>query len=572
MVTEHRCSRVSVIYAAGSAQYILTSCRTLCLSVYRTPLESPAHPSRLAHHKQNAPHLRERLEHNYRLALLQAIPQELPQAQAPVRPKAQVLTCLDDRCEGLRRHTEEVGGAAIETFGVAGFFGLPTRFHPADGRAVETLAPVGVTPQLNLYEEPVPEQAEAHRRWKSRRRALAALSSLCDSLASLPVVGILLTGVMAPLSLLRLSLLSQPVLAARLESSLKGAPPNDMAMANGTFVRADLSTEGAAALLAPLFQDTGLAKAPLAPLVMVLGHGARSANNQYAAAYQCGACGGRDGGPNARLFAQLANTPAVRERLASHHAVEIPSDTVFVAGLHNTTEDKVTWFTHDVERALRGVPVGHSSTWDWAQAVMEDALGRHALERCQRFMVVNPEEPSKALHCVHRRAVDPSEVRPELNHASNGGLVVGRRALTRGAFLDRRAFLASYDPETDDHSGTRLERVLTPALLVGAGINLEYLFSTQDVAHSAGSKVPLNVVGNLGVMQGTTGDLRFGLPSQMTEMHVPNRAQVRGLSAVYLIAVIVSDGRTGSVESRGWVTHGRYWSLPLTSTLTVSDQ
>jgi hypothetical protein len=42
--------------------------------------------------------------------------------------------------------------------------------------------------------------------------------------------------------------------------------------------------------------------------------------------------------------------------------------------------------------------------------------------------------------------------------------------------------------------------------------------------HGAGTKAPLNIVGNVGVLQGAAGDLRPGLPSQMTEMHAPVRA------------------------------------------------
>ncbi len=47
---------------------------------------------------------------------------------------------------------------------------------------------------------------------------------------------------------------------------------------------------------------------------------------------------------------------------------------------------------------------------------------------------------------VRGRSVDLGECRPELNHATNAGVVVGRRALTKGVFLDRRVFLSSYDP------------------------------------------------------------------------------------------------------------------------------
>eukprot|EP01094_Clydonella_sp_ATCC50884_P027385 TRINITY_DN7846_c0_g1_i1.p1 TRINITY_DN7846_c0_g1~~TRINITY_DN7846_c0_g1_i1.p1 ORF type:complete len:759 (-),score=243.39 TRINITY_DN7846_c0_g1_i1:257-2503(-) len=118
-----------------------------------------------------------------------------------------------------------------------------------------------------------------------------------------------------------------------------------------------------------------------------------------------------------------------------------------------------------------------------------------------------------------------AEVRPELNHATNAAVVLGRRALTAATSLDRRAFLPSYHPAYDDERGSHLESVLAPALGICSGINLEYLFSTIDVEHhGAGTKVPLNTVGNIGVLQGTSGDLRPGLPSQMTEMHVPVRA------------------------------------------------
>ncbi len=63
-------------------------------------------------------------------------------------------------------------------------------------------------------------------------------------------------------------------------------------------------------------------------------------------------------------------------------------------------------------------------------------------------------------------------------------------------------FLPSYDPMSDDDKGTNLEQVIAPALVVCSGINLEYLFSTIDLHHSAGTKAPLNVVGNIGVIQG----------------------------------------------------------------------
>ena len=55
---------------------------------------------------------------------------------------------------------------------------------------------------------------------------------------------------------------------------------------------------------------------------------------------------------------------------------------------------------------------------------------------------------------------------------------------------------------------------------MGAGINLEYFFSSVDnEVYGCGTKLPHNVTGLLGVMNGHQGDLRTGLPLQMVELH-----------------------------------------------------
>jgi len=126
---------------------------------------------------------------------------------------------------------------------------------------------------------------------------------------------------------------------------------------------------------------------------------------------------------------------------------------------------------------------------------------------------------------VEERAEDLAQTRPELGHATNAITIVGRREWTRGLFLDRRAFLTSYDPTQDGPECPILTRILQAVFPVCAGINLEYYFSNVDnTGYGAGSKLPHNLAAMVGVMDGAQSDLRTGLPWQMVEIHEPVRS------------------------------------------------
>ncbi len=100
----------------------------------------------------------------------------------------------------------------------------------------------------------------------------------------------------------------------------------------------------------------------------------------------------------------------------------------------------------------------------------------------------------------------------------------GRRDRVKGLFFDRRCFLTSYDPTQDTAESQVLNRLLQAAIPVCAGINLEYYFSYVDnVGYGCGVKLPHNVTGLVGVMDGAASDLRPGLPWQMVEIHEPVR-------------------------------------------------
>jgi uncharacterized protein YbcC (UPF0753/DUF2309 family) len=112
-----------------------------------------------------------------------------------------------------------------------------------------------------------------------------------------------------------------------------------------------------------------------------------------------------------------------------------------------------------------------------------------------------------------------------LGHATNAITIVGRREWSRGLFLDRRAFLTSYDPGQDDAESTILTRILSAVFPICSGINLEYYFSYVDNTRwGCGSKLPHNITSLVGVMDGHLSDLRTGLPWQMVEIHEPVRS------------------------------------------------
>ncbi|MCS6832754.1 MAG: DUF2309 domain-containing protein, partial [Flammeovirgaceae bacterium] len=89
----------------------------------------------------------------------------------------------------------------------------------------------------------------------------------------------------------------------------------------------------------------------------------------------------------------------------------------------------------------------------------------------------------------------------------------------KNLFLDRRAFLNSYD-YSKDLNGKYLAAILDAVTPVCGGINLEYYFSKVDNHRlGAGTKLPHNVISLIGVANGLEGDLRTGLPAQMLDIH-----------------------------------------------------
>jgi uncharacterized protein len=159
-----------------------------------------------------------------------------------------------------------------------------------------------------------------------------------------------------------------------------------------------------------------------------------------------------------------------------------------------------------------------------------------------------------ALRYVEQRAEDLAQPRPERGNATNAVCIVGRRELSRGLFLDRRAFLASYDPIPDDADQTILTRTLKTVVPICVGVNLEYYFSCVDPAGwGAGTQSPHNVTALLGVMDGAASDLRTGLPSQLVETHEPMRlVMLIETSSAAMLRVLEREPALGQLARNRW--------------------
>ena len=446
---------------------------------------------------------------------------------AEPRPVLQAAFCIDVRSEVFRRALESMD-VGIATLGFAGFFGLPIAHRSFGSDVVEAHLPALLVPGLASRGAGSPEAEQAARITARTARAWgrfrqAAVSSFAFVEAAGPAYGWKLA-------------------KDALGLGGKGLAPEPAPQLDVALTPAQKAANGAAVLKA-MSLTTGHAR-----LVLLLGHGAQVANNPHESAYHCGACGGYTGEVSSRLLAALLNDPDTRAGLPDH-GIDLAADTLFVAGLHNTTTDDITLYP---DSPTPDHATDHAADLAQAGRWLAAAGGRARAERALRL-------PGAVAASVAARAANWAEVRPEWGLAGCSAFIAAPRGATSRADFGGRAFLHSYDWQADAGFGT-LELILTAPVVVASWISLQYYGSSvAPAAFGGGNKLIHNVTGGIGVIEGNGGMLRAGLPWQAVHdgvglVHDPLRLSVMIEAPQAAIADVLArhDGLRALFDN-GWL-------------------
>ena len=498
------------------------------------------------------------LEQAYQNELVAGLKSNRPPAPASGRKALQAVFCIDVRSEIFRRALESESDA-IETIGFAGFFGMTIEYVKFGGQSGGARCPVLLTPGIRVREAlrggGADEEAARLRKMDFRRTVGGAWSAFKTSAISC-FSFVETAGLWFGVKLVRDSLaLGRPdsafaaaegrcCLGPKIDCETGCAPTAGGGLETGIPLADQIAMAGFALKNMGLMSD-------FARVVLICGHGATTANNPYGSALDCGACGGHAGDANARVAADILNQSAVREGLKAR-GIHIPAETVFLAGLHNTTTDEV--LLYDTE----SLPPGRAAELEKIKAWLAGASGKSRRARASSLGLGAVPE-TKLDDAVRALSRDWSEVRPEWGLAGNAAFIAAPRSRTQGLNLGGRAFLHNYDERLDpDHS--TLELIMVAPMVVASWINLQYFGSTVDNRlFGSGNKALHNVVGTFGVWQGNGGDLQTGLPLQSLHdgarwRHEPLRLNVFIEAAPAAIgAVLARQPGVRELIENGWV-------------------
>lgn len=423
-----------------------------------------------------------------------------PRRETAGRDLAQMVFCIDVRSERIRRHLEATSDE-IQTFGFAGFFGLPIEFVKIGQTEGSSQVPVLISPQFKVYEEVECEHGHDHQATVQRHSTFRFLRKAWKDFqvsAMSTFAFVETTGLMYGFKLFARAIGRGHGKSGRFDG-VKKADRERLSPTLRGLNQQGVNTTKQADLAESILRGIGIVD-DFARLVVLCGHGSQTENNPLQAGLDCGACGGHSGESNARFAAKLLNQQYIRKAL-SDRGIEIPAGTHFIAGLHNTTTDEVTFFDR------HELPESHQGDLQELEALTVPASKGTRSERLSSLPGPNTKD-------LVRRSCDWSEVRPEWGLAGNAAFIAAPRELTKSVALDGRSFLHSYDYHKDPEFAV-LEQIMTAPMVVAHWINMQYYASTVDPLHfGSGNKTVHNVVGRFGVLSGNGGDLMTGLPWQ----------------------------------------------------------
>ncbi len=398
----------------------------------------------------------------------------------------QAIFCIDVRSEPMRRALE-AQNSGIQTLGFAGFFGLPIEYSISGSQYTRPQLPGLLKASIRA------EQTATVTKRKVASGLMSAQVAEKQSADAGPSgFGFVeAKGLYRAVSLVKNTLFpSKPVHSIN-QIDFEGA----WQLSRDGKLLSDLEL---ASLSAGILHAMGLNKY-FAPTILLVGHGSSSTNNPHAAGLDCGACGGQSGEVNVKVLAQVLNTRGVRIEL-SKLGLKIPTETQFVACLHNTTTDELVCFG-----------VLDAQLW---QSWLSDATAAAQKLRAVSLGVI-AEDRTQRNQKFQERASDWAQLRPEWGLANNAAFIVAPRSFTQNLDLAGRSFLHDYKYKEDDGYNV-LELIMTAPMIVTNWINLQYYASvTDNFKYGSGNKLLHNVVGgNYGVFEGNGGDLRIGLSMQ----------------------------------------------------------
>lgn len=429
-------------------------------------------------------------------------------------PEAQMVFCIDVRSEVYRRNLEAVK-ENIETLGFAGFFGFPVNYKPLIHENEKNQCPALIPSGPKVYET----TKEAKDLQKKMKTSLEK-GMLREAWTKFKTGSVSSFSFVSPLGLFYLPKLIGDSLGWT--TPIKNPKKQEFGQVISGNHKLDLSS-------IPFNERLGMAKSALsamglthkfAPLILITGHGSTSVNNPHASGLDCGACGGNSGEINALVAQLILNDKDIRSSLKKENII-IPDDTVFIACLHNTTTDVISILDEEA------IPTTHIAKMEAIKGSLVLASQAARKERASR-MGISKEDAETS---IFRRANDWAQVRPEWGLAGCSSFIIAPRNRTKGLNLKGKAFLHSYQWQADK-SFNILETIMTAPMIVTSWINLQYYASTVDNKKmGAGNKTLHNVTAHLGVMEGSRGDLRIGLPLQSIHdgkdfQHLPHRLNV----------------------------------------------